>query len=196
MPGQGLFRNLLKAIGSFIGYTAGSVEGVVDVTRHLMPDHPSEDASALRHQDIRFEQSDINPRGVFIAGAAVIVGLWIASALLFFPFSFLRHHLADVSPPPLPVAEHGNPMPPEPRLQESPRQDLKAMRAREDWDLHNYSWVDRNKGKVAIPIERAMQLIAQRGLPPQNTLPNATLTPPQAGTRTTGFQGKVEPEPR
>ena len=36
---------------------------------------------------------------------------------------------------------------------------------REDLLLDNYSWVDRAQGKVRIPIERAMELIAQRGLP-------------------------------
>jgi hypothetical protein len=81
-------------------------------------------------------------------------------------------------------------------LQESPRLDLKAMRAREDWELNHYSWVDKANGKVAIPIERAMQLLVQRGIPPQKTPPNVALSVPQAGTRETGFEGKVEPEPR
>lgn len=32
-------------------------------------------------------------------------------------------------------------------------------------DLHSYRWIDRQNGVVGIPIERAMQLIAARGLP-------------------------------
>jgi hypothetical protein len=87
-------------------------------------------------------------------------------------------------------------MPPEPRLQESPRQDLKAMRAQEDWELNHYFWMDKNKGTVAIPIERAMEILAQRGIPPQKQPPGLVLSQPQAGTRQTGFEGKVEPEPR
>ena len=39
------------------------------------------------------------------------------------------------------------------------------LHAREDLLLNNYSWVDQAQGKVRIPIERAMELIAQRGLP-------------------------------
>ncbi len=39
------------------------------------------------------------------------------------------------------------------------------LHAREDLLLDNYSWVDQSQGKVRIPIERAMELIAQRGLP-------------------------------
>jgi hypothetical protein len=44
-------------------------------------------------------------------------------------------------------------------------QDVADMHAREDLLLSNYSWVDQSKGTVRIPIEQAMQLIAQRGLP-------------------------------
>jgi hypothetical protein len=39
------------------------------------------------------------------------------------------------------------------------------MHTREDLLLDNYSWVDRTSGKVRIPISRAMQIIAEHGLP-------------------------------
>ncbi|HEY0794183.1 MAG TPA: hypothetical protein VGD64_00225, partial [Acidisarcina sp.] len=60
---------------------------------------------------------------------------------------------------------------PTPRLQtDDGNQDLADLHAREDLLLEHYSWVDEGNGhqpgaKVRIPIERAMQLIAQRGLP-------------------------------
>jgi hypothetical protein len=44
-------------------------------------------------------------------------------------------------------------------------QDVANLHARESLLLDNYSWVDHKAGKVRIPIERAMELIAQRGLP-------------------------------
>jgi len=44
-------------------------------------------------------------------------------------------------------------------------QDVADLHAREDLLLSNYSWVDQSKGTVRIPIEQAMQLIAQHGLP-------------------------------
>ena len=44
-------------------------------------------------------------------------------------------------------------------------QDVADLHAREDLLLDNYSWVDAAHTKVRIPIERAMELIAQRGLP-------------------------------
>ena len=55
---------------------------------------------------------------------------------------------------------------PTPRLQtDDGNQDLTDLHAREDLLLDHYSWADQSQGKVRIPIERAMELIAQRGLP-------------------------------
>ena len=149
-----------------------------------------------RHEDVRFERSDLSPRITIGILAGVLVGMWIITGLVYFYFAYLGHRRAEMSPPPLPIEAHGNPMPPQPRLQESPRQDLKAMRTREDWLLSHYSWADKQKGVVAIPIDRAIQIIAQRGIPPQKEPANLPLSQPQAGTRLTGFEGKVEPEPR
>jgi hypothetical protein len=55
---------------------------------------------------------------------------------------------------------------PTPRLQtDNGSQDLVDLNRREDLLLDHYSWVNEPQGKVRIPIERAMELIAQRGLP-------------------------------
>ena len=55
---------------------------------------------------------------------------------------------------------------PTPRVQtDNGNQDIADLHAREDLLLSNYTWVDESKGTVRIPIERAMELIAQRGLP-------------------------------
>jgi hypothetical protein len=55
---------------------------------------------------------------------------------------------------------------PTPRLQsDDGNMDVAEMHAREDMLLNHYSWVDQNKQTVRIPIERAMQILAQKGLP-------------------------------
>jgi hypothetical protein len=55
---------------------------------------------------------------------------------------------------------------PTPRLQtDDGNQDVAELHQREDLLLENYSRIDGSQGKVRIPIERAMELIAQRGLP-------------------------------
>lgn len=55
--------------------------------------------------------------------------------------------------------------PPEPRLQDLPGQDLKAFRERESITQHSYAWVEPAAGVVRIPVERAMELALERGLP-------------------------------
>ena len=55
-------------------------------------------------------------------------------------------------------------LPPMPRLQPAPIGDLKDMRAAEQQILTGYAWVDQAHGVVRIPIERAMDLLAQRGV--------------------------------
>ena len=55
---------------------------------------------------------------------------------------------------------------PAPKLQtDDGLQDTANLHAKEDLLLEHYSWADQGQGKVRIPIERAMELIAQRGLP-------------------------------
>ena len=68
---------------------------------------------------------------------------------------------------------------PTPRLQtDDGAQDITEMHAREDLLLNNYTWVDESKGTVRIPIDRAMELIAQRGLA---VAPAAQVQPEMAG---------------
>ncbi len=56
---------------------------------------------------------------------------------------------------------------PEPRLEEDERRQLNAVRLEEERRLDSYGWVDEKAGTIHIPIERAMQLVAQQGLPVQ-----------------------------
>ncbi|MCL5742512.1 MAG: hypothetical protein M1541_01100 [Acidobacteria bacterium] len=67
-------------------------------------------------------------------------------------------------PPPSPLAR-GLDVPPEPRLQFAEQADLRDERRTEDAILNSYGWVDRKAGVVRIPIDRAMDLLAERGLP-------------------------------
>lgn len=54
---------------------------------------------------------------------------------------------------------------PAPTLQLSPPADMARFRAQQWQALTNYAWIDRSNGVVQIPIERAMELLLQRGLP-------------------------------
>jgi hypothetical protein len=65
---------------------------------------------------------------------------------------------------------------PTPRLQvDDGNQEIADLHAREDLLLNNYSWADKAQGKVRIPIEQAMQLLAKRGLPVAPAVTDSTL---------------------
>ncbi|MBV8847824.1 MAG: hypothetical protein JO307_33835 [Bryobacterales bacterium] len=146
--------------------------------------------------EVRYEHSDINSRHVVWTGIWILLGAWISALLLYFFFQFLTHYREEAGAPPLPRAQGRTQVPPEPRLQSSPRADLEEMRASEDAQLHSFRWIDKQNGVVGIPIEQAIQMTVQRGIPAQKAPANSMYYPPQAGTRETGFEGKVEPEPR
>jgi hypothetical protein len=72
---------------------------------------------------------------------------------------------------------------PQPRLEDSETTEINDFRYQQDETLASYGWVDQSSGVVRIPIDQAMKLIAQRGLP---TLPqaasNASAVPEQSAT--------------
>lgn len=92
---------------------------------------------------------------------------------------------------------------PTPRLQtDDGNQDLAEMHARESLLLDHYSWIDRGQGKVRIPIERAMELIAQQGLPVvagagsgQPSVPTYGETPEGAPMETSSTDVVLPPAP-
>ena len=54
---------------------------------------------------------------------------------------------------------------PNPKLEEDERGQLNGIRLKEEETLSTYDYIDKNAGTVRIPIDRAMDLIVQRGLP-------------------------------
>jgi len=54
---------------------------------------------------------------------------------------------------------------PSPQLEVNERTELNDIRLQEENKLSTYDYVDKNAGTVRIPIDRAMELIVQRGLP-------------------------------
>jgi len=68
-------------------------------------------------------------------------------------------------------------VPPLPRLQVYPVRHWKDFQEAERERLETYGWMDKSTGAVHIPIERAMDLIAERGIGP---LPPAPVVLPAA----------------
>jgi hypothetical protein len=121
-----------------------------------------------------YEEADVNFRAllIFVAVlAAMVVATWLVVSLTF-------HHLAKVAGAQdhkmlahevVPSVAASRTYFPDPREQVSPPADLSALRAREDAVLQSYGWIDQNAGIVRLSIDRAMALIAERGLPRADT---------------------------
>jgi hypothetical protein len=122
--------------------------------------------------EVQHEESDVNIRAIFGFGAALFVVAIVVHLLIWVLFRYFdgRERLNVPAEYPLAAAQ-GNRLPPEPRLQENPRQDLSDLRAKEDQILGTYGWVDRNAGVVRIPIDAAMKLVLERGLPARQEQP-------------------------
>jgi hypothetical protein len=114
---------------------------------------------------VAHEHSDVNVRAILLFGAALIVvavaihgGVWLL-------FEVFARRTAAADPRPAPLAQPAGQLPPNPRLQTRPVNELKAMRADEETQLTMEGPVDGEPGVYRIPIERAKQLIVERGLP-------------------------------
>jgi hypothetical protein len=114
------------------------------------------------------EESDVNVRAIFAFAAGLIVSAVVIHAIVWLLFRYLGHreNVRTAARYPLAATESTR-LPPEPRLQTTPRQDLRDLRAREDAALNGYRWVDKATGVVRIPIDQAMRLTLERGLPAQ-----------------------------
>ena len=111
------------------------------------------------------ETRDVNIRFI----TSVVIGLFLLTLLGMGVSRWFQAGLAErqraAERPRSPLAESLPTQPPEPRLQVRPAADLVELRAREEAQLTRYEWIDPNQGLVRIPVERAIELLAERGLP-------------------------------
>jgi hypothetical protein len=111
------------------------------------------------------ETTDANVSGVFVFGAGLAVLTAAAGLVIWMLLGYLQESRVAV-PSEYPTAfGQSDRLPPEPRLQSNPPNDLRELRAEEDKILSSYGWVDKDAGIVRIPIDRAMALVVERGLP-------------------------------
>ncbi len=97
----------------------------------------------------------------FAAGVAGLVIFGVVASAVVFRF-FVRHQ--PLGPPASPF-ENVRELPPAPRLQTEAPQDLRHYRAEQDRILESYGWVDQKANIVRIPVDRAMDILLQKGYP-------------------------------
>ena len=148
-------------------------------------DHHQEEAH--RHGGVGFEERDVNVLAVTRFGIVLFLGLIVVLFGLWGLFRYFQSEVGKLGPQSHSLVDiDARKLPPEPRLQPTEYLDLKQMQAAEEQILGNYAWVDPDHGVVRIPIARAMDLLAQRGLPARNAplapAPNVlTAAPTESG---------------
>ena len=136
-----------------------------------MTEHPH----GKHKNGLGFEREDLGARPVYgfmislaVFGVLIYYLIW---GMFHFLDAYERKHQAGKSPMVQYQQDTRTVAPgtitqfPEPRLETDERSEINDFRYYEEETLNSYGWVDQNAGIVHIPIDRAMQLIAQRGLP-------------------------------
>ena len=134
-----------------------------------------------------YERSDVKPSGIIVFLTALTIFVVVTAVLCYGIGKVLFAHMATEDGPKSRWATTVDVRPlgniannpelqnkmaamtqqfPTPRLQtDDGNQEIADLHAKEDLLLNNYSWANQSQGKIRIPIERAMELIAQSGLP-------------------------------
>jgi hypothetical protein len=110
------------------------------------------------------ELSDLNPKGIALFAVALAVIIALAFGTVYVMSQLFLQTTVRSQTTPSPLSYTREPAP-EPSLEVNPGGDLKTMRADEDKILKSYAWIDQEKNIVRIPIDRAIDILAERGLP-------------------------------
>jgi hypothetical protein len=122
-----------------------------------------------------YEKRDVNIRGLLQFGfwmAVVIVITLIGMKLMFNYFN----RTMSLGPPASSFVNNRQ-LPPSPRLQVEPHQELKDYCATQQKNVNGYGWVDQQSGVVRIPVDKAMEVVLAKGLPARSSGEAASASP-------------------
>jgi hypothetical protein len=146
---------------------------------------------------------DLNLNGILLFTLGLVLLMVVATAAMYFLTVAVRDRDRARDSPPTPILQEaideGIPFePPAPRLQPQPGEstglvdrgispdretapnvEMRRFLAEEEQDLNSYGWVDEGNGIARVPIDRAMELIVEQGLPQK---------PPEPGVEAGGTE--------
>jgi hypothetical protein len=164
----------------------------------------SEGMKYERHGQEGFERQDLTARGVFIFLTSLAIGGVLVLFVVWGLYQFMDARQRSHQPPQSPLVKQVESDTrivspdeitkfPQPRLERNERVEINDFRLKEEQTLNSYGWVDEKAGVVRIPIERAMQLLAQRGLPTTSkagTVPASTVNVVNQAAESSDTSGK------
>ncbi|HVW00594.1 MAG TPA: hypothetical protein VHB77_09645 [Planctomycetaceae bacterium] len=122
------------------------------------------------------ETTDANAFKVAWTAFGLVVLLAVVHYVCLWLFGYLHWQARQFDQMQSPLAQPQEPPPP--RLQKSPETDYVAYRDREQRWLATYGWIDPKQGVVHLPVERAMQLVLERGVKPKGETSERDDSPP------------------
>lgn len=123
------------------------------------------------------ETSDANVRAVVKFAVGLFLSIVASLVIVWVTFNyFVRHQ--ELGPPASPF-ENTRKLPPPgvPVLEAKPAEEYKHYFERQKEQLSTYGWVNQKDGIVHMPIDRAMDLLVQRGLPLQKEIGQTEIQP-------------------
>ena len=123
-----------------------------------------------------YEKRDADVRKLAWLLLLLMGGIVLAALLMMLLYGRLAAEMARRQPAPATLAGTRAATPPEPRLANTPFDELRRMRAEEDEALSSYGWVDRSAGIVRLPIDKALDLAAAGGIPESPVSAQGTAT--------------------
>jgi len=142
-----------------------------------------------------YEKRDANIRGLLQFAFWMAVVLVVTLVAMRWTFGFFNK-IEPLGPPVSPLASATQrELPPGPRLQAHPHGELEDYCAAQERQVNTYAWVDQQAGIVRIPIDRAMDLTLQKGLPARAvseappSMPPVAIPVPPSGTDLEGQCG-------
>ena len=115
----------------------------------------------------KYEHTDIDPAIGYKFGLWLAISMLISVGIVYGTFQFFesqeRSASALAQKYPLAVGQHKEP--PTPHLQNQPFKDIYTLRQGETEKLGSYGWVDKEGGIARIPIDRAIEVMLEKGFP-------------------------------
>ncbi len=129
---------------------------IARINNHMIEQRKSDFEEAVR---LGHEQEAVNAGRVFQIGAALAVVV-VAAMLLVTWFGGVLIRNEPTEPPTTALPPTASPLP-SPRLDADQPMELRKLRQREERELSSYEWIDLERNTARIPIQRAIEIMAE-----------------------------------
>ena len=124
------------------------------------------------------EHTDIDPSIGYTFAVWLAVAMMVSAGILYGAFWYFRTSevARDTRVQQFPLAAGQVKDRPAPLLQTQPFKDVYLLKQGQNERLDSYGWIDKNAGIVRIPIDKAKELLLERGIPGGRPMPTSGLS--------------------